>query len=86
MKTTDSWITKKPDHCGGDACIRDTRITVWGLAAYQLLGLSDAEILQAVQGLTPDDLETAREYAAAHAEEIDQVIRDNEAGAEGFVE
>jgi uncharacterized protein (DUF433 family) len=86
MKTTASWISKKPDRCGGDACVRDTRITVWGLVAYRRLGVPDAEILQAVQGLTRDDLDAAWEYAAAHEAEIDQAIRDNEAGEEGFVE
>ena len=30
MAVTASWISKKPDRCGGDACVRDTRITVWG--------------------------------------------------------
>ncbi len=86
MTVTASWISKKPDRCGGDACVRDTRITVWGLVAYRRLGLSDAEILRAVQGLTPADLEAAWEYAAANAEEIDRAIRENEEGEEGFVE
>jgi uncharacterized protein (DUF433 family) len=86
MTMTASWISKKSDRCGGDACVRDTRITVWGLVAYRRLGLSDAEILQAVQGLTQADLEAAWEYAAANAAEIDRAIRDNEEGEEGFVE
>jgi uncharacterized protein (DUF433 family) len=86
MPATASWISKKPDRCGGDACLRDTRITVWGLVAYRRLGMSGAEMMQAVQGLTPADLEAAWEYAAAHAEEIDEAIRANEEGAEGFVE
>ena len=86
MTVTASWISKKPDRCGGDACLRDTRITVWGLVAYRRLGMSDGEILHAVQGLTPTDLEAAWEYAAAHAEEIDEAIRVNEEGEEGFVE
>jgi uncharacterized protein (DUF433 family) len=86
MTATASWISKKPDRCGGDACIRDTRITVWGLAAYRRLGMSDAAILKAVQGLTPADLDAAWEYAAANAEEMDRAIRDNEEGEEGFVE
>jgi type III restriction enzyme len=86
MATTASWISKKPDRCGGDACVRDTRITVWGLVSYRRLGLSDEGILHAVQGLTPADLEAAWEYAAANEEEIDRAIRDNEAGEEGFVE
>jgi uncharacterized protein (DUF433 family) len=59
MPTTASWISKQPDRCGGDACVRDSRITVWGLLSYRRLGMSDAEILRAVQGLTPADLEAA---------------------------
>ena len=86
MTTTASWISKKADRCGGDACIRDSRITVWGLVSYRRLGLTDAEILGAVQGLTPADLEAAWDYAAANPEEIDQAIRANEAGEEGLVE
>jgi uncharacterized protein (DUF433 family) len=40
--------------------------------------MSDAEILEAVQELTPADVETAWEYATAHAEEIDEAIHANE--------
>jgi uncharacterized protein (DUF433 family) len=86
MTTTASWVSKQPGRCGGDACVRDSRITVWGLVAYRRLGMPDAEILRAVQGLTPADLEAAWEYAAANPEEIDRAIRENEAGEEGFVE
>ena len=86
MIETKSWVSKKPDRCGGDACVRDTRITVWGLVSYRRLGMSDADILRAVQGLTPTDLEAAWEYAAAQPTEIDQAIRENEEGEEGFVE
>ncbi len=82
MPTTASWISKTPDRCGGDACVRDTRITVWGLASYRRLGLSDPQILDAVRGLTPADLEAAWEYVAANAEEIDRAIQENEAGEE----
>jgi uncharacterized protein (DUF433 family) len=81
-----SWISKRPNYCGGDACIRDSRITVWGLVAYRRLGMSDEQIIQAVLGLTPADLEAACEYAVAHPDEIDQAIRDNEAGEESLVE
>ena len=86
MTVTASWISKKADRCGGDACVRDTRITVWGLVAYRRLGMSDADIVPAVQGLTPADLEAAWEYAAANPAEIDEAIRENEAGEEGLVE
>jgi uncharacterized protein (DUF433 family) len=86
MPTTDTRITKQPNRCGGDACVRDTRITVWGLSAYRRLGMSDTAILAAVQGLTAADLEAAWDYAAAHPDEIDRAIRENEEGEEGFVE
>ena len=86
MPLTASWISKKPDRCGGDACVRDSRITVWGLVASRRLGMSDGEIMHAVQGVTAADLEAAWEYAASHAEEIDEAIRANEEGEEGFVE
>jgi uncharacterized protein (DUF433 family) len=86
MPATARWISKKPDRCGGDACLRDTRNTVWGAVAYRRLGMSNAQIMQAVQGLTPADLEAAWEYASAHAEEIDEAVRANEEGEQGFVE
>ncbi len=86
MHQTASWISKRPDRCGGDACVRDTRITVWGLEAYRRLGMSDAEILGAVLGLTPADLEVAWEYVAANPDEIGRSLRENEEGEEGLVE
>jgi uncharacterized protein (DUF433 family) len=73
-----SWIQKPPDVCGGDACIRNTRITVWGLVLSRRLGTSEASILKNIVGLTPDDLEAAREYYHEHADEIDEAIRVNE--------
>jgi uncharacterized protein (DUF433 family) len=86
VAATLSWISKKDDRCGGEACVRESRITVWGLVRFRNLGLLDGDILQTVQGLTTADLEAAWDYAAANSAEIDQAIRDNEAGAEGFVE
>ena len=35
-------IRKTPGVCGGEACIRDTRITVRGLVEWHQQGLSDA--------------------------------------------
>jgi uncharacterized protein (DUF433 family) len=86
MTTTASWISKNADRCGGDACIREARIPVWVLVNYRRLGASAADILRAYPSLTPADLEAAWEYSAAHVEEIDRAIRENEDGAEGFVE
>ena len=86
MATATSWISKRAGRCGGDACVRDTRITVWGLEAYRRLGMSDAEILSSIPGMSLSDLECAWEYVAANREEIDQAIRDNEAREEGLVD
>ncbi|HEX5271071.1 MAG TPA: DUF433 domain-containing protein [Gemmataceae bacterium] len=86
MTATTSWISKRPNYCGGDACVRDTRIPVWVLANFRRLGAGDAEILRAYPGLTPADLEAAREYVAPNAEEIDRAIRENEEGEDGLVE
>jgi len=86
MPLTASWIEQKPDHSGGGACLRDTRIPVWVIVNYRRLGLADAGILQAYPSLTMADLDAAWEYAAKHQKEIDNAIRENEAGEEGFVE
>lgn len=66
--------------CGGEACIRGTRLPVWVLVGYRRLGLSDAKLQQAYPQLISADLEAAWEYAEANVEEIDRAIRDNEAG------
>jgi uncharacterized protein (DUF433 family) len=81
MPITASWISKQPGRSGGDACVRDTRITVWGLVAYRRLRMSDSEILNAVQGLSQADLDAAWEYAAANPGEIEQSILENESDA-----
>jgi uncharacterized protein (DUF433 family) len=86
MTPTKSWISKKPDRCGGDACIRDRRIPVWVLAAYRNQGATDDFILEAYPSLTRDDLEAAWAYYAQNREEIDRAIRDNQEGEEGAVE
>lgn len=86
MTTNASWVSKKPDRQGGDACIRDSRIPVWCVVNYRRLGATDEVILQAYPTLTPADLEAAFAYAAAHAEEIASAIRENEEGEEGLVE
>jgi type III restriction enzyme len=73
-----SWIQKTPNVCGGDARIRNTRITVHGLVHYRQLGFTDQRLLEIIQGQTPDDLTAAWDYYAAHPAEIEQAIRLNE--------
>ena len=86
MTTSTSWISKKPDRCGGDACVRDIRIPVWSVVNYRRLGATDEDILRAFPSLTSADLEAAFAYAATHAQEIETAIRENEEGEEGLVE
>ena len=78
LRRKNIWIQKTPDLCGGDACVRDTRITVWGLVEWKKLGLTEPEIVDRVVGLTEEDLEVAWEYYDKNREEIEQAIRDNE--------
>ena len=75
--TNKSWVQKTPNVCGGDACIRKTRITVWGLVEWRKIGLTDERILEIIQGLTPEDLVVAWDYYRDHADEIDEAIRVN---------
>lgn len=75
LRTEKSWIQKTPDVCGGDPCIRNTRITVHGLVEYRKLGLSDEELLRNIVGLTQADLEAAWAYYAQHGKEIDDILK-----------
>jgi uncharacterized protein (DUF433 family) len=77
MPTMTDQITKTPGICGGNACIRGTRITVWGLVEWRRLGLSDAAIMERVQDLTQSELDAAWQYAAAYPREIEETIRIN---------
>jgi uncharacterized protein (DUF433 family) len=47
---------------------------------FRRLGGSDAELLRAYPLLNSADLEAAWDYAAAHPEEIDRLIAQNEVG------
>ena len=79
LKATSSWVQKTPGVCGGRACIRNKRITVWGIVNSRRLGSPDEQILDNIVGLTPDDLQAAWHYYREHSAEIDEDIRENEA-------
>lgn len=72
----DSEVTGR---CGGRACIRNSRITVWGLVNSRRLGATDEQILENVVGVTPEDLQAAWDYYHEFPAEIDEDIRDNKA-------
>jgi uncharacterized protein (DUF433 family) len=73
-----SWIQKTAGVCGGDACIRNTRITVWGLVQRRQHGLADTEVLRRLPGVTLADLEAAWDYYERNRDEIEQAIREND--------
>ena len=52
---------------------------VWGLVNSRRLGLADAQILENIVGLKPEDLQAAWDYYREHPAEIDEDIRVNEA-------
>jgi uncharacterized protein (DUF433 family) len=79
MNQGKSWITRTPGVCGGEACVRHTRYTVWGLVEWKRLGLSDADLLEQHPELTPADLDAAWEYYDQHPQEIEQALWENEA-------
>jgi uncharacterized protein (DUF433 family) len=74
-------IQKTPDVCGGQACIRQTRIAVWMLVMDRKLGMTDAEVLQALPALTHADLDAAWDYYRANPVEIEQAIWCNDTAA-----
>jgi uncharacterized protein (DUF433 family) len=80
MATITNSITKQAGRCGGDACIRNTRITVLGLVEWRRLGRSDEWIRDSIPGLSQADLDAAWQYYATHREEIDEDIRQNAEG------
>jgi uncharacterized protein (DUF433 family) len=79
LRTEQSWIQKTPDVCGGDACIRNTRVPVWALVVARQRGISDAELLHHfVTPLSVADVQAALVYYERHPEEIDEEIRLNQ--------
>ena len=73
-----SGIQKTPGVCGGDACIRQTRIPVWVLVNAGRLGISETELLEDYPTLRAADLANAWAYAEAYPDEIETAIQENE--------
>lgn len=71
-------ISKTSGVCGGDACIRETRIPVWLLVHFRRLGVSEGELLYNYPTLSATDLANAWTYAESNPEEIEIAIRENE--------
>lgn len=73
MQITEA-IQKTPGVCGGNACIRSTRIPVWTLVSLRQQGATEQELLHNYPGLTLDDLTAVWGYYYNHKSEIDSTI------------
>src|SRR5437868_4737695 len=67
-------IGKIPGVCGGNACVRDTRVPVWTLQRLREQGASEQQLLDDFPSLTAEDLPAAWAYVARHAAEIRRAI------------
>lgn len=72
-----TFIRHTPGVCGGEACIRMTRIAVWMLEEARRTGASDADLLADYPDLAQEDLKAAWQYVSTHGEEIENAIRAN---------
>jgi uncharacterized protein (DUF433 family) len=67
-------VTRTPGVCGGDACIRGTRIMVWLLVLGRRRGQSEAGLLGDYPTLTLAGLDAAWDYFRRQPTEIEQAI------------
>lgn len=72
-----TFIRHTPGVCGGEACIRMTRIAVWMLEAARRANVSDVDLLADYPDLKREDLEAAWQYVGTHVEEIENAMRAN---------
>lgn len=70
-------IRRTPGVCGGEACVRMTRIAVWMLEEARQSGVSDSGLLSDYPDLNEDDLAAAWQYVGEHGDEIASAIAAN---------
>jgi uncharacterized protein (DUF433 family) len=71
-------VFRHPRVSGGDACVGNTRIPVWSLVRYRQLGRTDEQLLSDFPSLTAADLAAAWAYDAAHHDEIERALLEQE--------
>jgi type III restriction enzyme len=67
-------IQKTTGVCGGEACIRKTRIPVWTLVSLKKMGATDQDLLKNYPSLTQIDLDAMWHYYQQNQTEIEQAI------------
>lgn len=72
-------IEKNTGVCGGSACVIRTRIPVWSIVEYMLMGLGNEKILLNFPTLRAQDLANVWAYYDANKTEIDSEIEENNA-------
>lgn len=70
-------IRRTPGVCGGEACIRMTRVAVWILEEARRAGVTDEELLADYPELDSNDLTGAWNYVGDHRDEIESAIAAN---------
>lgn len=70
-------IVSRPDVCGGEPCIVQTRIPVWLLEQARRQGTSEQVLLESYPSLRAEDLVNAWAYVRSHGAEIGEQIRAN---------
>ncbi|MEQ8337587.1 MAG: DUF433 domain-containing protein [Cyclobacteriaceae bacterium] len=58
-------ITINPDQCGGRPCIRGMRIRVIDVLDLLASGLTQAQVLEELPDLEPEDIEAVLRYASS---------------------
>jgi uncharacterized protein (DUF433 family) len=64
-----SRIVSDPNICGGEPCIKDSRIPVYVILSHLAAGESYETILKNFPNLKPEDIQACLEYAAYLATE-----------------
>lgn len=72
-------IEKNIGVCGGSACVIRTRIPVWSVVEYMLMGVTNEKLLLNFPTLRPQDLANVWAYYNANKAEIDTEIEENNA-------
>jgi len=70
-------IFSTPGVCGGDPCVGRMRLPVWLLEEGRRNGATDECFLEAYPNLTREDLANAWACVAAHREETERLICEN---------
>ncbi len=72
-------IEKTPNVCGGSACVIRTRIPVWSIVEYMLMGVGKDKLLINFPTLRSQDLANSWAYYLANTVEIETEIKENNA-------